>query len=432
MPPNKNKKNINLVEIGSTGLNVFSGLIFEEFLSKLRNWSQAVKVYMEMRDNSATIGAFLFAIDMLIRQASWPVIPFSSSDEDVQAALFVESIKDDMSSTWADTVSEILSMLVFGFSFHEIVYKIRLGPNQKNPSKKSRYNDGKIGIRKLPIRSQDTITQWIMDDNGGLTAIEQQAPPNYTTVIIPIEKGLLFRPKVHKGNPEGRSILRNAVRDWFFLKRIQEIEGIGIERDLAGFPLGYAPVEWFGTEAGTKEQALLRDFTKIVTDIRRDEQDGALIPSVFDENNNRLIDLKLLSSGGDRQFDTNDIVNRYKQDIAATVLADFILLGQQNVGSFALASSKTEIFGAAIGAWMDSIVEVFNRFMIPRLFTLNNFKVDNLPRLSHSDIESHDLEQLKGLLSVLFDAGMKLDRELENWIRTTAKMPERPTEEKVE
>jgi hypothetical protein len=34
----------------------------------------------------------------------------------------------------------------------------------------------------------------------------------------------------------GRSILRNAVRSWWLLKRIQEHEAIGIERDLPGFP----------------------------------------------------------------------------------------------------------------------------------------------------------------------------------------------------
>jgi hypothetical protein len=52
---------------------------------------------------------------------------------------------------------------------------------------------------------------------------------------------MLFRTKSRKGSPEGKSILRNAYRSWYFKRRIQEIEGIGIERDLAGFPTLTAP-----------------------------------------------------------------------------------------------------------------------------------------------------------------------------------------------
>ena len=46
-------------------------------------------------------------------------------------------------------------------------------------------------------------------------------------------------------NPEGRSILRNAYFSWYFEKKIAEIEGIGIARDLAGLPraplVGHGP-----------------------------------------------------------------------------------------------------------------------------------------------------------------------------------------------
>lgn len=40
---------------------------------------------------------------------------------------------------------------------------------------------------------------------------------------------------VREKDPEGKSILRNAYRSWYFKKRIQEIEGIGIEATLLVF-----------------------------------------------------------------------------------------------------------------------------------------------------------------------------------------------------
>lgn len=58
---------------------------------------------------------------------------------------------------------------------------------------------------------------------------------------IPMSKAMLFRTESVKDNPEGRSILRNAYRSWYFKRRIQEIEAIGIERDLAGLPVIHAP-----------------------------------------------------------------------------------------------------------------------------------------------------------------------------------------------
>ena len=82
-------------------------------------------------------------------------------------------------------------------------------------------------------------------------------PPSYNLYTIPIDKALLFRTKSRKDNPEGRSILRNAYRSWYFKRRIQEVEGIGIERDLAGLPVMYAPADldiWNPDDEQTQNQ----------------------------------------------------------------------------------------------------------------------------------------------------------------------------------
>ena len=128
-------------------------------------------------------------------------------------------------------------MLPFGYSVFEIVYKIRRGPNSRSPKFRSNFTDGLVGWRKIAMRAQDTISEWVIDEDGGIRGYYQNAAPNYETVFIPIEKSLLFRTEVNKNNPEGRSLLRNAYRSYYFLKRIQELEAIGIERELAGLPV---------------------------------------------------------------------------------------------------------------------------------------------------------------------------------------------------
>lgn len=58
-------------EYGRVGANRYGGSFFEEFLPELRG-ADGIKIYKEMSDNDDMIGAVLFAIKMLIRQASLP------------------------------------------------------------------------------------------------------------------------------------------------------------------------------------------------------------------------------------------------------------------------------------------------------------------------------------------------------------------------
>jgi len=169
-------------ELGVTGLKRHNGFIDEEFLRELQG-TKGIEAFKEMRDNEPVIGSMLFAIEMLIRQVPWSVREASDSNADMEAADFMQSNLDDMSMTWADTISEILSMLPFGWSFHEIVYKRRLGEKTN-----SRFNDGRVGWRKLPIRSQETLFEWKFDQEGGIAGMVQQAPPDFKIREIPIEK----------------------------------------------------------------------------------------------------------------------------------------------------------------------------------------------------------------------------------------------------
>ena len=64
-----------------------------------------------------------------------------------------------------------------------------------------------------------------------------------------------------------------------------------------------------------------------------------------------LFDFQLMSSGGARQFDTNAIIQRYEQRILMSVLADFILVGHQAQGSYALHTDKSGTQRAGQALW---------------------------------------------------------------------------------
>lgn len=425
MPGNEKEQIIDFRQVGATGLRRFSGFIYEDFLHELIGW-KAVAIYKEMGDNDSTVGAVRHAIDTLCRRVPWHVQKASEEQYDKEAAEFLEQCMNDMDNTWIDTISEILSFLQYGHSVHEIVYKRRCGDGF-DPSQRSKYTDGRIGWRGLPIRSQDTLYRWQFDDHGGIQGVEQLSPPHYYHVTIPIEKMLLFRTTTHKNNPEGRSMFRSAYRSWYMKKNIENIEAIGIERDLAGLPFMTAPAELFSKNASAEQKALLGELKNIVTNVRRDEQEGIILPMQNDPVSGKpLYDFKLLSTGGSRQMDVDKVINRYDQRIAMCALADFMLLGQQNVGSWAMHSDKTKLFSMSMGAFLDIIAEILNNFAIPRLFALNDFQVSDYPKLMHGDVQSVDLKELGDYITKLAGAGMPLfpDEGLEEYLRKAGNLPE--------
>lgn len=413
--------------MGNSGLRQWGGFVHEEFLPELQG-VKGTRAYREMADNDPIIGAILFAITNLIRQATWNVEAADSTPEAEGLKEFLEQCMDDMSMPWSSVIDEVCSMFVYGFAPMEIIYKRRAGYSVEDPDLRSRFDDGLIGLRAISLRSQNTITRWEIDPADGSIDGMYQQPWSGPLVFIPMEKLLLFRTTEQRQNPEGRSILRTAYRSWHYKKRIENIEAIGIERDLAGFPVAYIPGQYMDRSADAQQKAVYQMWSQLVTSIKRDAREGIVVPSDRDAQGNPLFELKLLSSGGSRAIDTSKIVDRYGRAIATAVLADFIFLGQNAVGSFALSSDKTALFSTAIGAFMGSIADTFNRHLIPKLMAVNGWDLELAPRLVPEDIESPDISQLADFITKLSGAGAMFfpDVELENRLRGMAGLPPVP------
>lgn len=414
------------IELGSTGLKRSAGYVDEEFLPQLRG-RKSVQVYREMGDNDAITGALLYTVQNLIRNVNWTVIPAGKSREHAQAAKLLETCMEDMSHTWDDFIFEALSAVQYGWAWHEIVYKKRVSPWARDGSSRSKYTDGLIGWKRLPIRSQETLQRWVFDEQGGVRGMVQLAAPDYKTRYLPIEKSLLFRHGVHKGNPEGRSALRTSYRAWFYKKRLEEFESVGVERDLAGLPMVTVPADYLRAAKGSEQGKMVEAMRKLVRSVRRNEQEGIVFPAQFDrDGKNPLFKFELLGSGGARQYSTNELIQRYEQRQLMTMLADFILVGHQgNTGTYNLHVDKTGIFRAGVNAIPQSIADVMNRHAVPRLFAINGWRMNELPKLQPSNVDAPDLAQLGAFMSATAGLGFSWhDADMEKFLRHAAGMPE--------
>lgn len=413
----KSREPKSIKSLGIVGLRQSAGYVYEEFLPELR-WPRAGKIYQQMSDNDPVVGAILYLAEMLIRGAEWRVEPASEDLEDIEAADFIRGCMDDMETSWANTISEILSMLTYGWSFHEVLYKIRRGPNEAKPQYNSKYTDGKFGWRGFPIRSQSSWERWVFDDETGeLLAFVQRPEPTYKEITIPMSKGLLFRTRVSRNNPEGRSLLRNAYRPYYFKQRFEEIEGIGIERDLAGLPILTTPEEldiWDDTDP---EMVKLRNIAEeLVSSVRRDSQEGLIVPNGWE--------LSLLSSSSSRQINIGDVIERYDNRIAITMLSDIVLIGNgSKAGSFAMADVKQSMLSNALQSQLNNIADEFNQKAVPKLFRLNNWQLEAYPKIVPGQINTPSLKEVAVMLRAM-GLDLTTDMELNNYLRGLMAMPQ--------
>lgn len=423
--------------IGSTGLRRSGGFIQEEFLSQLRG-RKGARYFGEMVDNCAVVGMSMTVIESLIRQVEWPVRVAEGYEEDKECqhlAEVLESMLHDMEHPWEDFISEVLSMLVYGFAPFEMVFKVRRGPTG-NIHTTSDFDDGLIGLRKLEIRAQETVWEWDFDEEGTVRGFWQNDyyGANQGEVYLPMDKVLLFKARSAKGNPEGRSLLRSAVREYHYLKRLQENEAIGIGKDLTGMVVMEVPREILATNPTPEDAALRRELEKMVQELQVDERMGSVFPAETDrEGKPSGFKLRLLSSGGTRQIQTDPVIRRYETRIASSFLTEFMLLGQDRVGALNLHESKSNLFGVALNTVLDSIAATFNRYCVPKLMQMNGFRDSTKwPFLDHGRVFAPDLAKVGAFLQSMSASGvLSPNPALEEHLLEDADLPVPPKEDDI-
>jgi hypothetical protein len=213
---------------------------------------------------------------------------------------------------------------------------------------------------------------------------------------------------------------------YWFKMNIQELEGIGIERDLSGIPVMYLG-------RGTTKTGANSDYEvakDIVVNLRNDEQMGIVIPHQKLDNNGEGVLLELLSTSSRRQHDTSEIIARYDKVMAMSTLTQFLFLGMERVGSYALVRYQGDLFALAVTAWLTGIADVINRHAISKLVKFNTFtKKSGYPKLKPSEIGIPDLEGMAKFVNDMVGAQVLTPTaELERAIRQLAGLPQEEVE----
>lgn len=390
---------IQMSEQGYSGLRIASGTIYEEIKRELQ-FPQSVITYKQMGYDS-TIAAALSYYESMMLKARFKFKPHPEATEEQKAyASFMEESIKDMEHSWQDFIQEVSSFNTYGFCVNEIVLRKRL------KSKGSKYNDGKIGIQKLPVRSQDSISKWIYsDDQRDLLGLQQSVARTGMNgrvllsqegeqIIIPRKKFLLFRLGKKKDSPHGESPLKACFYSWRYKLSIEEQESIGVQRDLAGVPHAEVPPQIMASDASPEMKAQYEQWKNIVRNLHNNQQSGLVTPLIYDpETKMPLYKFSLLKNDGGKAYDTSKIKEYYVNAILTALSADLLIMGQGATGSYALGSIKGTLAAVAIESKLKEICNVVNQHLIPLLGEYNGWDGTRLPELVVEDLESQSLDE---------------------------------------
>lgn len=403
-----------LKSLGATGTAIFNGVVTSEEYNEDFYWKDAIRIYETMLRNDAQINAVRELCELPIRRATWSIEPASPDPVDIEIASFVEScMMHDMryvtstgrtlTQKWDDTLRHILLMLWFGFSAFEQVWRIE---------------DGWVKwARWLPLLPR-TIWRWWVGEDNELVGIQQWTfkQYNYQFINIPADKLLLFVHRQEGQNYEGLPLLRTAYKHWWYKDNYYKVEAIDIERNAVPLPVITLP------ENFTPED--LFNANQMLQNIRANEQMGLTLPPGwgFDYGNAHG------SSRGGPGSQLQPSIEHHDLMIARNVLGQFMNLGSDSTGSYALASTQVDMFLNALQATCEYIEDVVNLDAIPRLVDYNYDGVSVYPKLKCSKLALQDIQGIATVLKNL--AGQQplitAGPELEDWLRTELGVPSAP------
>lgn len=377
----------------------------------------------EAMSNDTTLASALNAVQTIALRVPRFIEPYNETPTHQKRAEFVNQClgitidNNDMTHSFDEFLREALSMNKFGFSIHEKVFRVR---RKKFGSK---YDDGKVGVKRLPIRPQKTIEEFIYDDDGReivgvtqrqskqrITALEKairKAGQNITKkfngdVVIPRNSFLLFQADSSNGLGEGVSPLTYVYDTWRDRQRYKDLEGIAASKNLNGLPVIWMPSEYMTSDPDDEMSKVYRTLVDGVSKIAIGQQSSLALPSDREDmtgQGGKLFDFSLMSSSSSNITAITSIIERLNKEMLACLFADD--------GGSDTDSTKTSRLNMLVENRVKEIFTVLNNDLIPHLFRLNGWDDTKTPEIKYGklreipfDAFAKAIQQLKATNSI--------------------------------
>jgi hypothetical protein len=393
---------------GESGVPIVAGRVYGgERDSRLQGISR-YKTYSEILANVDIVTAGVRYYGDLVAKTDWKVEPADESGAATEFAEFVESVLHDMTTPWHRVVRRAAMYRLWGFSLQEWTAKVR--------------DDGKLGLKDIEPRPQRTIDRWDTDETGTVFGAVQRSEVSGRDLYLPRSKLLYLVDDSIDASPEGFGLFRGIVRHATALTRLEDLEGFGFETDLRGMPVLRAPLMALRRAIETKDltkaevDEILAPFNEFLNSHVKNPSLGMLVDSaVYSTTNDaqtpsqvRQYDIDVVRQDAAGLEELAATIERKTRAIARILGVEFLLLGSDSKGSYALSEDKAASFGLLVDSALTEIARTAEADIVHTLALLNGVDDELEPTLVPDRARFRDVQQITGALKDLATAGAPL------------------------
>ena len=394
-------------EIGTTG--VYSkniGSYFDEGIKDL-TFPHSLDTYDKMAMD-VTIASALNAVNVIASRVHIYVESYDQSNIHKKRAEFVMQCLTDLDDgeSLENIVQKALTLNKYGFAILEKVFRRR---RHKYGSK---YDDGKIGIKALPMRNHHSISGFKWDKNfrkvEGLYQANRPKPPSYynyfanniknpllfepteNDTFIPRNRYLHFKADLSSDLPESVSPLYACYGGWRELQRHKDMENIAASKNMNGILVGRIPQEYLAADAD-EDMKKAGDVVKgSLSKLAVNEQAAIVLPSTRSDDAHGALewDVTTLQSSSSHVTSISDIVKRLQNEILQLMFADILRSGDEVTN---VSKNKKSMLNMLVETRVQEVLRVLNNDLIPELFRRNGWDDSKLPTLRYGELEEVDV-----------------------------------------
>lgn len=319
--------------------------------------------------------------------------------------------------TWMETVNNMTTDLLYGFSLQNTVFEKRKYGSYK----------GNYCLKAISPRSQKGVQGWLWDKDKNYVQGYVQKPnkvssrdpkmnnydagltelslPQFTEAKYPIIKdSQLLRTAYNStlNNPQGDPPLLHCFDAYYEKKLIEKLEIAGTSKDLGGVLVLRVPSELI--EKANDPETYPNEYKEWMA-LQTDAQNLhlgkttyiALTSDVDEVSKQPLYDIQFKGiDGGGKQYSTSEIVDQKRKSIYNSFGTGFMLLGQDGSGSYALAGTQKGTHAFYVERNIYQKVQYINSQLATRILTINGIELDwkDMPRFEPVDPDQLSLDEL--------------------------------------
>jgi hypothetical protein len=394
---------------GVSGQDISRGVFHEDFNKSLQH-PEGAATFDRMRRTDSQVRKQLRGMTYPILAAEWFIGAPEGEEENAEVAEAIEFLDcavlgKGSTPSWCPSFTfrqhqrEALSMLVFGFSTFECVWK---------------GVDGKMIIDRLLYRSQRSLERFELGENGEVLGLWQvrsfssddDRPGEKNSsqkrkgfqgndIYLPMNALVHYTFEQEGVNIWGESLLRSMYGSWKFKEMLNRYDVIDSQRRAAGMPVGHL------SETDSSQER--DDLINIVKNMDGSNPESRYAVLTADQT------LGFVNNES-KSKDVGPAITRFDRGIADGASGRFMDGGEQAGGSKAVNSKLSDQFFVTLNAIAEELAEAINKQWIDRLLEINFPTLAAKPRIKFTRLALDEGLALVDALGVAKQAGL-----IERW-----------------